>query len=266
MTANQNRPMFLWLTVPLASLVVVAGYGGLFWPSIYAHENLISVAQARGFDVANIFVAAPILVVSAVLASRNSIAARLVWLGTLLFLLYGFVIYALEVHFNRLFLAYCAVFGLSFWSVLAGLRSIPVAQAEARYSPRAPVKTTAVLFLLIAVFFAAQWLREIVPALLSGVAPKSVTEAGGRTNPVHFLDLSMALPAYVHVGIAAWRRKPEAYVWAPILMVLGIVMFVAIAFMMISMGRMGLPMETGQVAVIFAAAAAFTVLLARFLR
>jgi len=267
MTNKTPRSLYLWLSLPLAALLVISSYGGLFWPAAYSRETPLWAAQVKGSDVVNLVVAAPVLLVSAVLGLRKSMAAQLIWLGTLLFLLYNFLIYALAVRFNSLFLVYCAIFGMSFYAFVIGLSSFSSREAAALYSPRAPVKTIATVFLLVAAVFGAQWLREIVPALLSGVAPpKSVTDTGLPTNPVHFLDLAVALPGHVIAAVLLVRRRVAGYVWAPILLTLGILMFLAIAAMVIAMWRIGAP--GGRVpALIFASAAAGgALLLAKYLR
>ena len=266
MTNNTPRSLYLWLSLPLGALLVISSYGGLFWPAAYSRETPLWAAQARGGDVVNLVVAAPVLLVSAVLGLRKSMAAQFIWLGTLLFLLYNFLIYALTVRFNSLFLVYCAIFGMSFYAFVIGLSSFSSREAAALFSPRAPVKTIATVFLLVAAVFGVQWLREIVPALLSGVAPKSVTDTGLPTNPVHFLDLAVALPGYVIAAVLLVRRRAAGYVWAPILLTLGILMFLAIAAMVIAMSRIGA--ADGRVpALIFASAAAGgALLLAKCLR
>ena len=266
MTNSTPRSFYLWLSLPLAALLVLSSYGGLFWPAVYSRETPLWAAQAKGGDVVNLVVAVPVLLVSAVLGLRKSIAAQLIWLGTLLFLLYNFLIYALAVRFNSLFLVYCVIFGISFYSFVIGLTCFSSREAAALYSPRAPVKTIAMVFLLVAAVFGVQWLHEIVPALLSGVAPKSVSETGLPTNPIHFLDLSVALPGYVIAAVMLLRRMSAGYVWAPILLTLGILMFLAIAAMVIAMSRNGAADGRVPVLIFVSAAAGGALLLAKYLR
>jgi len=265
MNANPSRGIFLWLSLPLTALVVIAGYGGLFWPAIYSREMSIGVTEARATDTINIVIAAPVLVLSAVFAFGKSTGAQFVWMGTLLFFSYNFVIYAFDVHFNSLFLVYCAVLGLSFYALLASLRFLSIAEIAARYGPRAPARTVAVVFLLLASFFGVLWLREIIPALWFGVPPRSVTESAALTNPVHVLDLSFVLPAHVVAAIALLRRKPLGFVLAPVLLAFGCLMFIAIAGLMFALNLAGFPAGRGQVALLVAAAA-FAVLFLLCLR
>ena len=78
-----------------------------------------------GGDAVNLVVIVPVLLIGAALAQRGSVSARLIWMGTLVFLLYNFVVYAMAVHFNALFLAYCGILGGSFYALVWSLASLP---------------------------------------------------------------------------------------------------------------------------------------------
>ena len=98
-------------------------------------------------DAVNLFVIVPVLLVTAILAYRGSLPAKLIWLGTLLCILYSSIFYALAVHFNQLFFVYCGVLGFSFYAIAGSLSSVPLDEIADKYGPRAPVKTTAVFLL-----------------------------------------------------------------------------------------------------------------------
>jgi len=208
----------------------------------------------------------PVLLASGSLARKGSVPACLVWIGTLVFLLYNFFIYAMAVHFNPVFPVYCAVLGLSFFGLVGFLPALSISEIAGRYGQRAPVKTTAAALFLIALVFGVQWLREIIPALGSGQAPKGVAELGLLTNPVHVLDLSFVLPANVITALLLLRRKPVAFTIAPVLLVFSILMPVALVGMIVAMALKGLSKDYAPAAIFAAMAAALAVLLARFLR
>jgi hypothetical protein len=219
-----------------------------------------------GGDAVNLAVIVPVLLASAWLAQRGSISARLVWTGALVFLLYNFAIYAVAVHFNALFLAYCGILGGSFYALAGSLPSLSRLDFAGAYGRQAPVKSMAAVLGLIGLVFAALWLREIVPALISGQPPKSLADAGLITNPVHVLDLSFVLPGLIVTAIQLLRRKAVAFVLAPVLMVFSILMTVAIAGMMAAMALRGFAADYTMAAFFLASAAGCSALLARYLR
>ena len=256
----------LWVSLPLALLVAITACAGLWWPPTYARDSALWAAEGRGGDAVNLVVIVPVLLAGAGWAQRGSISARLVWMGTLVFLLYNFVIYAVAVHFNALFLAYCGILGGSFYALVGSFPSLSPADVAGAFGRRAPVRTMAAVLGLIGLVFAALWLREIVPALISGQTPKSITDAGLFTNPVHILDLSFVLPGLIVTAIQLLRRKAMAFVAAPVLMVFCILMTVAIAGMMGAMRLTGFAADYSMAAFFLASAAGCTVLLVRYFR
>ena len=266
MNANRTQFWALYLSLPLAVLVVVAAWGGVFWPSVYARETPIWAAEGKGGDAVNLGVVVPVLLVSAVFTLRRSVSAQLIWMGTLFFLVYNSLIYCVAVHFNSLFLVYCSIFGLSFYALAGSVTSLRVSEIASHYGSRIPARIAGVVLLLMAFVFGAQWLREIIPALRSGHAPSSVIEAGLLTSPVHVLDLSLILPGFLIIGIALARRKPLGIVWAPILIVFAILMLIAIAGMNVAMRLTGLATNWIGAVVFIVGALALSVLVGFYFR
>ncbi|HEV2237361.1 MAG TPA: hypothetical protein VGR57_11935 [Ktedonobacterales bacterium] len=208
----------LWLAVPAAMLVLVASAAGLVLKSTYARETPTYALQGIGQDIENIVAALTLLVMSYLVAS-GWFKAHLIWAGALLALIYSYAIYAFAVHFNGLFLVYVAILGLSFYALVASLISLPRDRPLPAFASLAITRTISGFLLLVALFFALQWLREDIPALLSGSVPASVKESGLLTNPVHVLDLSFVLPAMIITAILLWRRQPLGALFAVPLLV-----------------------------------------------
>ena len=62
-----------------------------------------------------------VLFIAAYFVNKGSVKAFLVWSGVLLYLIYAYVIYAFDVHFNSLFLVYVAILGLSFYALVGSV-------------------------------------------------------------------------------------------------------------------------------------------------
>ena len=114
------RP-FLWLSLLLAALVTAAGAAGIFLEGTYAMESASWAAQGIGQDIVTLTLVVPLLIVSAIKASRGSKPALLVWAGVLVYLAYSYTLYAFFIHFNALFLVYTAALGLSFYLLAFGI-------------------------------------------------------------------------------------------------------------------------------------------------
>ena len=224
----------------LALLIAVASLAGIVSPETYARETAEWAGQAIGQDWFDLLFCVPALVICARRACRGSRRWRLLLGGALAFTVYTFVLYAFAVQFNRMFLVYCAILGLSFYLLAAIGFDITRAGRALRCRPRAPVHLAGSFLLVVAVVFAAAWLAETIPAILHGHVPPTVAQAGLFTNPVHVLDLSIVLPAHFLIGLALLRRRPLAAALAPLILTFDVLMSASIAAMMIVMHLRGL--------------------------
>ena len=239
MTNGRTHHPMLWNTIAIVFLVAVTAVAGIFWPATYARETLYSSAGAIGSDLVDLMLVVPVLLISGILGYRGSIPARLVWLGTLGYLLYNFVLYAFGVHFNALFLVYCATLSLCFYATVFCLPSISLEQIAQIYSPRAPRKTMAIVLLAIATLFAAFDLGEDIPALLAGRVPQSVTQVNLPVSFIHCLDLIFLLPGMCITAYLLFRRKAAGYVLAPAFLALLAIMNIELAVLMVVMALKG---------------------------
>jgi hypothetical protein len=232
-----------WLVVAslgTAALVTLASLLGLFAPWPYQREIENWVLQARGQDIGNLL-AVVLLVVSTLRMRAGSTRATQLWIGTLLYLLYAYVIYAFAVHFGRLFLVYVAILGLVVHSLIAAL---PTNARPSGY-PRGRVRVFAGAVLIVTgALFALLWLSELVPATLTGQAPASLDIAGLIVNPVHVIDLSVVLPGMIVIGVLALRGNQTAlFLTVPALVfsvLMGLSIIAAMVLMTVSEGASGL--------------------------
>ncbi|HLI50375.1 MAG TPA: hypothetical protein VKU87_01185 [Thermomicrobiaceae bacterium] len=194
-------------------LAAVASATGLFAPSIY-RDSPDWAAQARGTDLVTFAAAVPLLLIAPVLAARGWRPARIVWLGTLGYTLYMYVISAFDVAFNPLFLVYVALLSLSVFSIITLTTEFDAIEIRERAGADLPVRTTAGYLLGLAALFALLWMRDILPALAHGTVPTSLDGTRLPTNPVHVLDLSTLLPLAALSGIWLWQRRPWGYLLA----------------------------------------------------
>jgi hypothetical protein len=254
------------LAFPLAALVAVASIGGIALPSTYARETASWAAQGMGQDWVDVLVVAPFLTIAAGLALRGSRAFRLMLGGALVYTAYSFVLYAFVVHFNALFLVYCAALGLSCFSLAGLVGGLLREDASSWFDERAPVRVAGGFLVLVALAFGALWLAEVIPSLASGTPPASIAEVGAFTNPVHVLDLALLLPAMLVSGLALLRRRSFGYALAPVLLGFNVLMPLAMAGMVAMMGRRGIPVDATPLYVLAAIAVGSAAVLAAFLR
>lgn len=193
----------------IASAIGLADVDG-----IYSRETASFVDQAIAQDLVNLTIAAPTTLLLAWLAWRGSVRAALLWTGVLTFTVYNYVIYTVSIHVGPLFLAWVAVLGLTFWSLVGGLRTLRPTAVAARLA-RAPRGIVGWYLLVIAGVFTMLWLSDIVPAMVDGRVPKGALDLGLPSNPVHVLDLAIFLPAVIAIGRLVLLQRPTGLTLAP---------------------------------------------------
>lgn len=183
-------------------LVTVASLIGLWGSGPYEQETKNWATQAKGQDVGNL-VAVAVLATSGYYYYKGSFRAALVWVGTLLYFLYAYIVYSLAVHYNDLFLVYVAVLGTTSYALVFTVDRLRSYNAE---FPGSPVRKLAGYTLAaIGALFALLWLGEVVPAAINREVPQSVLDAGLWVNPIHVIDLAVVLPAFVITGYMTVR-------------------------------------------------------------
>ncbi|MGB3632522.1 MAG: hypothetical protein WA982_00625 [Rubrobacteraceae bacterium] len=257
--------VWLWLTAPITALVAIAAGSGLFVEGLYRDAPYF-VAQAVGQDLITLVVALPVLVISAILTARGSHRANLVWLGILVYLVYSYVIYALAVQFNPLFLVYVALLGFSLYALIGGLATTDFAGIKARFSRETPAKAASIFLVVLAALFYFMWLSETIPALLAGEVPQSVTDNGTPTNAVHVLDMAWILPAMLLSSFWLWKRRALGYTLAGVMLTFGTMIVLAVMAMVVSMSLLGQAVAIGQAAIFAIVAAVILGMLAWYLR
>jgi hypothetical protein len=230
---------------PLAALVTVASLGGILTPSLYLRESANWAAQAIGQDWMDLLLTVPWLAITGALALSGSLRGVLLLAGGLLNTAYTFVIYALGMHFNAMFLVYCAVLGGSIFALIGIARSLLGEESTMPSATPISTRTAGYFLVAIGVLFGAAWLGEILPAVFWNRVPDSIAEAGTPTNPVYVIDLSVILPLHVATGIALLRGRPIGSILAPVVLAFGVLMALSIAGMMFVMRRRGADANLG---------------------
>jgi hypothetical protein len=237
----QFRTKRIWVfTLALGLLMLSTSIGGLLDGHMYSRETPASLAQCIGQDIVNLVVILPTLLASGFLLWRGRRRALFVWLGATLYIIYTYVIYCFAVRFNTLFLVYCAVLGLSVYAIITTVVTMDLSAVKAWYDEKRSVSTPATFLFALALMFSLLWLKDIVPALIHGEVPQDVKEAGLLTNPVHVLDLSVALPGFVITSILLLKKDPYGYLFAPAFLIFAALMNVTIGALVVVMKYKGL--------------------------
>jgi hypothetical protein len=209
MRAIPNR-----LAIIATFLAASAALAGLIVTGLYVDAPNWA-QQARGTDLATLFLAVPVLAIGLWTSTQGSSAGRLTVVAGSLYLLYNYAIFAFAVAMNPLTAVHIAIFGLSLWSlVLTGRAAVEGSYGVAERLNR---RAAGGLLIGVAAMFGLLWLGQIATASTTGILPPDLVRAGISSNPVYALDLGFFLPLCALAGIGLLRRNSAAAFAFPML-------------------------------------------------
>lgn len=228
-TSGWQRRFVIGVSIPLALLISFVSLTGIYTDNFYANESSNWRIQCVGQDIINLVLIVPFLIISALLTFFNRRAGLALWCGTVLYLIYTFVIYSFSVHYNELFILYTVILGICFYSFLYILYKQAKERIPWRVNSQPLTFILSGYFVLIAIVFYGLWLKEIMGALAAHTIPASLEEAQLFTNPVHALDLSVMLPFMVLVAYLLFKNNHLGVLLTPVLLTFMILMDITIA-------------------------------------
>ena len=198
----------IWIitSIIISILITATSLFGIFFEKTYSRETYAWAIQGIGQDYANLAVVV-LLLISTYFVAKHSLRAYLIWLGSYIYLIYAFVIYAFAIHFQFLFLAYVAILGLSLYTFVGGLLTADKERIKKSLRANSKSQIVSVFLMVVGILFILLWLSEIVPNLLADTVPRTLTDAGLLTNPVHVLDLSFVLPGMIIISVLLKRKN-----------------------------------------------------------
>lgn len=234
------------LSLLAAVLMAVASAAGLLRPGLY-RDNALVTAGWHGNDLVTLFVAAPLLAASALLARRGSPAGLLVMLGLLDYAVYNYAFYLFGAAYNSLFLGYVAIVVCAAVALIAGLVNLnPVGLGDALRRSAAPA--VAAWMVLVGIGLGGFWVATSLAYAVTGEVPPVVAAVGHPTNVIAALDLSMVVPPMLIGAAWLWQRTAWGYAIAVIVNVKGAAYMLALSAASVAAVRAGASDDATQLA------------------
>ena len=212
LSINGNLTAVYRLSGLLAALLLLASGVGLGFGSRGLYEAYpASLAAMVGQDIVTLVLGLPLLLGAVWLTRRGSGAGLLLWAGVLFYFAYSYYFF-LVGGFNALFLIYVAIVATSLYALLALLFRIDADALAAEFRERAPVRRTAVFFIVTALLFVVMWGGLSLASALTGATP------GAVVHLVVAIDGAVLLPLLLWSGLKLWRREAWGYVLGGLLL------------------------------------------------
>ncbi len=226
-TRRSRGTAFLFSSA-LAAVTAVTTAIAVFFPGVF-RDTAMTAGNARGTALVLLVIALPALLAGMTLARHRVLWGRVLWLGALAYITYNAVFFAYAVHFNRLFLLNVAMLSLGVWSIVSLVREIQPLSFQARLAGRLPVGFIAGYLLITTALFTLLWLKDILPAVIGGMAPVSLERSGMVTNAIEMTDLAFGFPLTALAAVWLWQRRAWGYVLAGVFLVYGLLESISVA-------------------------------------
>ncbi len=219
------------LTYAMGALALLAAGWGLIAPEVYRETQWV-IPQNRGQDLITLAVL-PALLLAAVQAARGSVRMLLLWLGLVGYLAYTYTGAAFSYHFNILFPAYVALFGLTGAALIMTLIRIDPDIIRESFDRAVPARGTAVFLAVLGLVLAALWGSQIMAYYIDGRLPEMVVLANTPTVFVYVLDLGVVVPLALAAAVQLWKREAWGFAMAGFVLVKATTMGLALVAMTI---------------------------------
>lgn len=199
---------------------------------VYEYNPERLVAEGVGWDVFNLFVAVPALLLSVPAVARGSFRGRLFASGLLAYLFYQYLMYATTWAFGPLLPLFVLIYATALGGAIWLASSIGLNGLERRFSERFPRRGMAALSFIMALVLVGMWSQLIAVGLRGDLSGANLL--GQTTLVVQALDLGLVVPAALFTAVALWRRSPVGYLLGTVFVVKAVAMAAAICAMLVS--------------------------------
>lgn len=212
----------------------------IYGKGLYKDMSAEVAPQGIAQDWVTLLVGIPLLALSLWLARKGSLKGRYLLTGTVGYFLVTYLFYTVMGMYNKWFIGYVALMGLSFYAFIILLLTFDQKTIPAFFKPSTPFKATGGFLIFNAIAIALLWLSIVVPPLLDGtIIP--VQAEHYTTLIVQGLDLGILLPGAFICGLFWMRRRPLCYVLAPVYFVFLSLLMTALTAKVLAMAFLGYP-------------------------
>lgn len=224
----------LWMSVLIAFMAALASSGGLFFEGLY-RDNALVVSAWRGNDIVTLFIAVPLLLISALFTLRASNRGRLFWMGSLWYMIYNYVFYLFGAAFNSFFLLYAALFVVSIYTFVLALIQTDTQAFSRSFSEQMPYKSVSIFMLCFAILLGSMWIILSLSFVFTGQVHQSISQTDHPTAVVFAVDLTLLIPSLSIGGMLLWQKNS----WGPIVSSIVLVKATAYGLALINMTVLG---------------------------
>lgn len=229
--SNDGQGTF-WYKSIRGELVEIYGRG------VYRHMSTDVAVQGIAQDYITLFVAIPLLIFSFYHLKNNSLKAKLIFSGTLLYFVLTYLFYIGIALYNEIFLVAALTLFCSLFAFILNIISFDYREISKKFTHHKMMQRASVFLIVITVLMVMLWLSVLVPPMLDGsFYPKNLYHYS--TMIVQGYDFGIFLPLAIISGILGLQKNEYSYVLVPTYLVFLVVLMIALVAKIIFMAQIG---------------------------
>jgi hypothetical protein len=208
----------------------------IYGKGLYYNDSVSVASQGRAQDIVTLIVGIPFLIVSLISANKKSLRGKLLLTGALGYFLYTYMSYSFLAMYNNFFLIYIIIMSLSLFSFVINITSNELKSLQGHFKKTLPKKYIGGFLIFLGTGICLMWLERIIPSFNN----RSVTGLEHYTTLViQAMDLGFIVPVAIVSGILLIKNNSLGYLLAPIIIIKGTTLLLAIVMMVIFMINAG---------------------------
>jgi hypothetical protein len=255
MTLNKTKNILVILVIILSIVASVYGFFSnnvvhenktflsineetvnIYGKGLYYNDSVSMASQARAQDIITLIVCVPLLIMSLIFANKNSLRGKLLLTGVLGYFLYTYTSYSFLSMYNKFFLIYVVLMSLSFFAFAINITSDELKLLKKHFKQNLPRKYIGGFLFFLGIGICFMWLGRIMPSFnnnnVAGLEHYT-------TLVIQALDLGFIVPVAIISGILLIKNDSLGYFLAPIIIIKGTTLLLAIITMIIFMVNAG---------------------------
>jgi hypothetical protein len=209
----------------------------IYGKGLYYNDSVSMASQGRAQDIVTLIVCVPLLIVSLIFANKKSLRGKLLLAGILGYFLYTYTSYSFLSMYNKFFLIYVIIMSLSFFSFIINITSNELKLLQRQFKQTLPRKYIGGFLIFLGTGICFMWLGRIVPSFKDNSVVAGLEHY--TTLVIQALDLGFIVPVAIISGILLIKNNSLGYLLAPIIIIKGTTLLLAIMMMVIFMINAG---------------------------
>jgi hypothetical protein len=194
-----------------------------------------------------LFVGIPFLITGTLLMRKSSLRGKMLQCGALGYMLYTYASYSFLSMYNRFFLLYVALFGLSLFAFIISFRGFGPDEVAKALRASFPRSFLGGYLVAMGALLALLWIGRIVPSMIAGIPPAGIEHY--TTLVIQALDLGVVVPSAILTGVLLIKKHPLGGTLAAVLFIKLLTMALALFAMMIMMHLNGVELALAEVVI-----------------